>query len=188
MPNYVKNILSFDGDPAQVDRLFIYTIQLTEAQYAALLDRAAELEIGVVVVFEEQGIDTAQMLGEMQLTLLAMAAQEESTSISKNVRWSYQKRMENGEFITTYAPFGYRLEKGVLIPEPEEARVVCAIFTLFLSGRGALASAGQSISAGQSLPGAEPHDAETVCHRPDRGRAGTGRGPVSGQPPGGTGG
>ena len=45
MPNYVKNILSFDGDPAQVDRLFIYTIQLTEAQYAALLDRAAELEI-----------------------------------------------------------------------------------------------------------------------------------------------
>ena len=22
MPNYVKNILSFDGDPAQVDRLF----------------------------------------------------------------------------------------------------------------------------------------------------------------------
>ena len=22
MPNYVKNILSFDGDPVQVDRLF----------------------------------------------------------------------------------------------------------------------------------------------------------------------
>ena len=36
------------------------------------------------------------MLGEMQLTLLAMAAQEESTSISKNMRWSIQKRMENG--------------------------------------------------------------------------------------------
>lgn len=23
MPNYVKNILSFDGDPVQVDRLFL---------------------------------------------------------------------------------------------------------------------------------------------------------------------
>ena len=23
MPNYVKNILSFDGDPVQVDRLFV---------------------------------------------------------------------------------------------------------------------------------------------------------------------
>ena len=27
MPNYVKNILSFDGDPEQVDRLFSAILQ-----------------------------------------------------------------------------------------------------------------------------------------------------------------
>ena len=50
-------------------------------------------ELGVVVVFEEQGYDTSQMMGEMLLTMHAMAAQEESFSISKNMRWSYQKRI-----------------------------------------------------------------------------------------------
>ena len=126
----------------KITRILVKSVSRFARNTLELIETTRELkDLGVVVVFEEQGIDTAQMLGEMQLTLLAMAAQEESTSISKNVRWSYQKRMENGEFITTYAPFGYRLEKGVLIPEPEEARVVCAIFTLFLSGRGALAIA-----------------------------------------------
>lgn len=87
-------------------------------------------------MFEEQGIDTSQMLGEMQLTLLAMAAQEESTSISKNMRWSYQKRMERGEYITTKAPYGYRIEHRSLSPHPEEAAVVKTIFQLFLEGKG----------------------------------------------------
>ena len=131
-----------DCRAGKITRILVKSVSRFARNTLELIETTRELkDLGVVVVFEEQGIDTAQMLGEMQLTLLAMAAQEESTSISKNVRWSYQKRMENGEFITTYAPFGYRLEKGVLIPEPEEARVVCAIFTLFLSGRGALAIA-----------------------------------------------
>ena len=131
-----------DCRAGKITRILVKSVSRFARNTLELIETTRELkDLGVVVVFEEQGIDTAQMLGEMQLTLLAMAAQEESTSISKNMRWSYQKRMENGEFITTYAPFGYRLEKGILIPEPEEARVVRAIFTLFLSGCGALAIA-----------------------------------------------
>ena len=93
-----------------------------------LIETTRELkDLGVVVVFEEQGIDTAQMLGEMQLTLLAMAAQEESTSISKNMRWSIQKRMESGTF-GEHAPFGYRLEGGVLFHIRNRSSVVTSDF------------------------------------------------------------
>lgn len=71
-----------------------------------LLETTRELkELGVVIVFEEQGIDTSQMLGEMQLTMFALAAQEESTSTSANIRRSYQMRMERGTYITNYAPY-----------------------------------------------------------------------------------
>ena len=56
-------------------------------------------------------------------------------------------------FVTNYAPFGYRLEGGVLFPEPEEARVVKAIFTLFLSGRGALSIADVPLHHDQSCLG-----------------------------------
>ena len=131
-----------DCRAGKITRILVKSVSRFARNTLELIETTRELKgLGVVVVFEEQGIDTAQMLGEMQLTLLAMAAQEESSSISKNVRWSYQKRMENGEFVTNYAPFGYRLEGGILYPEPEEARAVKAIFTLFLSGRGALSIA-----------------------------------------------
>ena len=79
------------------------------------------------------------MLGEMQLTLLAMAAQEESTSISKNMRWSIQKRMDAGTYLGNTAPYGYRLEDGQLKIEETEATVVRRIFEMRLSGMGQVA-------------------------------------------------
>ena len=46
MPNYIKNILSFDGDPAQVDRLFS-TIQGENGpvDFDKLIPMPSELEI-----------------------------------------------------------------------------------------------------------------------------------------------
>ena len=132
----------WDCRAGKIQRVLVKSVSRFARNTLELLETTRELkDLGVVVVFEEQGFDTSQMYGEMQLTLLAMAAQEESASISKNMRWSIQKRMETGSFVTNYAPFGYRLEGGILYPEPEEARVVKAIFTLFLSGRGALSIA-----------------------------------------------
>ena len=55
-------------------------------------------EIGVSIYFEEQGIDTAKLSAEMILTMPGVVAQQESISISENMRWSYNKRMERGEF------------------------------------------------------------------------------------------
>ena len=71
----------------EISRILVKSVSRFARNTLELIETTRELkELGVVVVFEEQGIDTAQMLGEMQLTLLAMAAQEESTSISKNMR------------------------------------------------------------------------------------------------------
>ena len=88
-----------DCRAGKISRILVKSVSRFARNTLELIETTRELkDLGVVVVFEEQGIDTSQMLGEMQLTLLAMAAQEESTSISKNMRWSYQKRMENGTF------------------------------------------------------------------------------------------
>ena len=49
--------------------------------------------------FEEQNIDTANTSGEMLTTIFATIAEKESISISENMRWSYQRRMQSGTFI-----------------------------------------------------------------------------------------
>lgn len=126
-----------DCRAGKIQRILVKSVSRFARNTLELIETTRELKaLGVVVVFEEQGIDTAQMLGEMQLTLLAMAAQEESTSISKNMRWSYQKRMENGTFLGCRSPFGYTLENGVLRPHPEQALIIQEIFARFLAGEG----------------------------------------------------
>ena len=93
-------------------------------------------ELGVSVYFEEQGIDTSKMNMEMFATFPGLIAQQESESISQNMRWSYQKRMQSGDFNTCKAPYGYTLENGELVVNESEAVVIRRIFELYLSGVG----------------------------------------------------
>jgi len=67
--------------------------------------------------------------------MLSAASQEESLSISKNLKWSYQKRLNSGDFITCSAPLGYFLKDNQLIPDPEEVPIVQYIFNSYLSGK-----------------------------------------------------
>ena len=92
-----------------------------------------DLEVGVC--FEEQGIDTAQMSGELLTAIFSMIAQKESEAISENIRWTYQKKMKKGSFITCKAPFGYRLVGGGLEIVEAEAEIIRLIFQRYLNGR-----------------------------------------------------
>ena len=126
-----------DCRAGKINRVLVKSVSRFARNALELLETTRELkDLGVVVVFEEQDIDTSQMLSEMQLTLLAMAAQEESTSISKNMRWSLQKRMESGAYTGCTAPYGYRLENGKLVVVPEEGAIVQRIFKMHLEGMG----------------------------------------------------
>ena len=86
--------------------------------------------------FEKEGIDTGKVSGEMLTAVFASLAQAESESISKNMRWSYQKRMQMGNIHPASIPFGYVLEDGKITIEPEEADVVRKIYDMYLSGSG----------------------------------------------------
>lgn len=93
-------------------------------------------ELGISVYFEEQGIDTSKMNMEMFATFPGLIAQQESESISQNMRWSYQKRMQSGEFNTQSAPYGYIIENGELKVNEPEAMIVQRIFDMYISGFG----------------------------------------------------
>lgn len=91
---------------------------------------------GTTVYFENDGIDTETMNSEMILYIKSAFAQSESLSGSKRVSTACRMRMENGTFVTTSAPFGYRLLDKKLVVEPEEAEIVRRIFNLYLCGSG----------------------------------------------------
>ncbi|MGL4483813.1 MAG: recombinase family protein [Anaerovoracaceae bacterium] len=93
-------------------------------------------EKGVEVYFEKENIYTLDNSGELIITIMSSLAQEESRSISENVKWGKRKRFAEGVVSLPYSRFlGFRKGKNG-IPEivEEEAKVVRMIYSNFLDG------------------------------------------------------
>ena len=100
-----------------------------------VLKVARELkELGVGIFFEEQNIHTLSGEGEMVLTFLASFAQEESRSVSENMKWRIKKDFEQGLIWGGNACLGYRLVNRKLQLVEDEASIVQMIYDLYLEG------------------------------------------------------
>lgn len=93
-------------------------------------------DMGISILFEKENIDTAYMSSELLLAVSGAQAQEESISISKNMRRSCEYRMRSGTFLSSSTPYGYRLENDEFVIVPEETEIVRLIFKSYLSGMG----------------------------------------------------
>lgn len=126
-----------DCKKGKIDRVLTKSISRFARNTADALMYARILRnCGVSILFEKENIDTAYMSSELLLAISGAQAQEESISISKNMRWSAEKRMQNGTFIASMTPYGYELKDGELEIIDEEAEIVKLIFSSFLSGMG----------------------------------------------------
>ncbi len=119
-----------------IDRILTKSIARFARNTKDCLEAIRELKsIGVSVYFEKENLDTSIMSSEMITAVMASLAQRESESIGSNMQWSYQKRMESGEFNTCKAPYGYRLIDGKLVVERSEAEIIRYIFSQYLQGK-----------------------------------------------------
>lgn len=120
-----------------VDRIIVKSVSRFARNTEELLATLRMLkEMDVSVYFEEQDIDTEKLNMEMIVTFPGMAAQQESAAISGNMRWSYKKRMESGEFNCCAPAYGFDMENGELVVNEAEAAVIRRIFQMYLSGIG----------------------------------------------------
>lgn len=125
-----------DCRKGKINRILTKSISRFSRNTKDCLETLRELsKLGITVYFEKENIDTAEMPSELIITLFSSGAQEESYSISGNMRWSYQHRMKSGNFITCKAPFGYRLVNGTLLIDERESEIVRYVFKSYLDGK-----------------------------------------------------
>ena len=126
-----------DCKKGKIDRIYTKSISRYARNTKDCLESVRLFKaLGVTIFFEKENIDTAKMTDEMMITIMGGLAQEESTSISQNQKWSVRKRMQNGTFEQSVAPYGYIKSGGKLVADPEKAEVVKQIFAWYLSGIG----------------------------------------------------
>ena len=93
--------------------------------------------------------------GELLITILSSLSQEESRSISENVKWGKRKSFADGKVCV---PFSYLLgyergENGTLVINPEQAETVRLIYKLFMCGLSYIAIANELTNRGIKTPG-----------------------------------
>lgn len=109
----------------------------------------------IPVFFEKENINTMDSKGEVLLTIMASLAQQESQSLSQNVKLGFQFRYQNGEMTVNHNRFlGYtKDEEGNLIIDKVEAVVIRRIYREYLEGK-SLIQIGRGLEADGILTGA----------------------------------
>lgn len=94
-------------------------------------------EINIPVFFEKESINTMDAKGEVLLTIMASLAQQESQSLSQNVKLGLQYRYQQGQVQVNHNRFlGYTKDAdGHLIVDPEQAEIVKRIYREYLEGK-----------------------------------------------------
>lgn len=119
-----------------IDRVLVKSISRFARNAEDCLETVRELKsIGVSVFFEEQNIDTGKMTGELLTAVFAAIAQKESESISSNMRWGVKVRMQNGSYLPSSQPFGYKLAGKMIVIDEVRATYVRKIFSMYLDGK-----------------------------------------------------
>lgn len=90
----------------------------------------------IAVFFEKENINTMDSKGEVMLTIMASLAQQESQSLSQNVKLGIQYRYQQGVIQINHNRFlGYTKDENKrLVIVPEEAEVIKRIYYGYLEG------------------------------------------------------
>ncbi|MFB1050569.1 recombinase family protein [Paraliobacillus sp. JSM ZJ581] len=93
-------------------------------------------ELGVRVLFEQEGLDTADTDSALMISIIESIAQAENESRSENIKWGYKRHAAQGTSkLYNRKCYGYENdEDGLLIIKDDEAKNVRLIFDLYLRG------------------------------------------------------
>lgn len=109
----------------------------------------------IPVFFEKENINTMDSKGEVLITIMASLAQQESQTLSQDVKFGLQYRYQQGLVQVNHNRFlGYtKDEDGRLVTVPEVAEIAKRIYREYLEGEN-LAQIGDGLEADGILTGA----------------------------------
>jgi DNA invertase Pin-like site-specific DNA recombinase len=121
----------------KIDMIITKSISRFSRNTVDCLKYTRELKnLNIAVYFEKENINTLDAKGEVLLTIMASLAQQESESLSANVKMGIQFRNQQGKVRVNYSRFlGYtKGADGNLVIDEDQAKVVRRIYREYLDG------------------------------------------------------
>lgn len=95
------------------------------------------VEMGIRFIGVVDGVDTSIESNKKARQIYGLTNEWYCEDLSKNIRAVFQTKINEGQFIGSFAPYGYAKDpkdKNHLVVDPEAAQVVKRIFKLFING------------------------------------------------------
>ena len=131
------NNLIKDCKAGKIDMVITKSISRFSRNTVDCLKYTRELKaLNIAVYFEKENINTLDAKGEVLMTIMAALAQQESESLSANVRMGIQFRNQQGKVQVNHNRFlGYtKDQEGQLVIDPDQAKIVKRIYREYLEG------------------------------------------------------
>ena len=131
------NRMIADCEAGKIDLILTKSISRFSRNTLDCLKYTRKLKaLNIAVFFEKENINTMDSKGEVLLTIMASLAQQESESLSANVRMGIQYRNQKGKVQINHNWFlGYTKDsEGNLVIDPEQAETVRRIYREYLEG------------------------------------------------------
>ena len=126
-----------DCKAGKIDMILTKSISRFSRNTVDCLKYTRELKaLNIAVFFEKENINTLDEKREVLMTIMAALAQQESESLSANVRLGIQFRNQQGKVQVNHNRFlGYtKDENGKLVIVPEQAEIVKRIYAEYMDG------------------------------------------------------
>ena len=112
-----------DCRAGKIDMIITKSVARFARNTVTFLNTIRELKaLGIKVLFETEHIESDSPMGELMISVIAMMAEQESLTASKNKRWQIQKYFEEGR-PTYFRLYGYKWVNEHLEIIPEEAEI-----------------------------------------------------------------
>jgi len=129
-----------DAKNGKIDLILTKSVSRFARNTLTAIQTIRELKaINVDIFFEKENTYAMDSQAEFMLTVMASLAQEEAKNVSENVRWTFKKKMKEGQAVVNCKRFlGYDKDPATkkLVINEEEAKVVHEIFDLYTSNVG----------------------------------------------------
>ena len=90
------------------------------------------MKYGVHLMCVEDGLDSSTSMGKMMITILGAVAELERENIIAQSLLGREEKAKSGGWNGGFAPYGYKLEKGQLFINEEEAAAIRVIFDQYV--------------------------------------------------------
>lgn len=127
-----------DCDRGLIDYIIVKSISRFSRNTVESIETVRSLcDKGIYIFFEKENINTLDAKGEVLMIIMAALAQQESESLSANVRLGILFRNQAGKVQVNHNRFlGYtKDEEGKLVIVPDEADIVRRIYAEYMDGQ-----------------------------------------------------